>query len=132
MLQITRQSDYAIQLVSRLANLKSSERLSLRQFSKESTISFLFLQKIARRLKQAGLIDSLKGSRGGYILKNSTKNISFKDIVEAIEGSCGVVDCVKGKHLCNKVKKCQNQDVWQKVNNDILKMLENTFVIKSD
>ena len=130
MLQITRQSDYAIQLVNRLASLAEGERLSLRQFSNESTISFLFLQKIARLIKRAGIIDSRKGAKGGYVLKKSAKSISFKDIVETIEGPYGVVDCVKNKHLCNKIKHCQGQDAWRKVNNDILKMLENTFIIK--
>ena len=128
MLQITRQSDYAIQLVNRLAKLEPRERLSLRPFSRESNISFLFLQKIARQLKQARIIEATLGPSGGYRLKKPAKSISLKDIVEAVEGACGIVDCLKAESVCNKMGNCQSRKVWKKVNTKILKMLNDTLI----
>lgn len=127
MFQVSRQVDYATQLVQRLAELKEKETLSLRVFSNESNISFLFLQKIARALKKAGIVDSTKGSRGGYFLCADMRNVSLKTIFEAIEGPYGVVDCAKGN--CSKASGCTTKNIWLEINNDIMQKLEQTPVV---
>lgn len=127
MFQVSRQVDYAVQFVSRLAQLEAQQTLSLRTFSNESTISFLFLQKIARSLKQAGIIDSTKGARGGYFLVMPAGRISLMHVVEAIEGPYGVVDCVHG--MCNKTQDCKTKEVWLAINRDIVERLRKTPVV---
>lgn len=128
MIQISRQVDYAVQLLIRLGTLQNNETLSLRSFSKESNISFLFLQKIARLLKQAGLIVAHKGIHGGYSLAVPIEKISIKSAIEAVEGPYGIVDCTKGDHACTKSGNCQTKYLWQAINKDIVTHLENTSI----
>ncbi len=126
MIQISRQVDYAVQFLTRLAALQNRETLSLKSFSKESSISFLFLQKIARLLKKAGFIEAHKGIHGGYSLTISIENISIKSVIEAVEGPYGIVDCAKGEHACSKSGSCQTKYLWQAINKDIVTQLEKT------
>jgi len=130
MFTVSRQVDYAIQLVHRLAQLNENETLSLRVFSEESNISFLFLQKIARSLKLQGLVDSTKGARGGYKLGRLADQISVKDIIDAVEGPYAVVECAKVDHGCTKVTTCKTKDMWQEINKDITAKLETMSVLE--
>lgn len=130
MFTVSRQVDYAIQLVHRLAQLNENETLSLRVFSDESNISFLFLQKIVRSLKGAELVISSKGARGGYKLGRSADHISVKDIIDAVEGPYAVVECAKVDHGCTKVSTCKTKDIWQDLNQEITAKLEAMSVIE--
>ena len=88
----TKESDYAIQLLSMLA--QSQAPVSLRQFAERSRISFLFLQRIARKLRAAGLIEATQGRDGGYRLTRQAEQITLKEIADAIEGATATVACL--------------------------------------
>lgn len=127
--QVSRQADYAIQLVRRLAQLAPDTRISLSEFSRESSISFLFLQKIARRLKQAKIIDSTRGAHGGYFLVREAASLNLKEVVEAVEGTFGLVDCVRTPGSCGKVHTCSTKSIWEKMNQEVLTMLATTPIL---
>jgi len=128
-LQVSRQADYGVQLVRRLAQLDPGARLSLREFSGESNISFLFLQKIARRLKQTKIIDSTKGAHGGYFLVRAADGLMLKDVVEAIEGRFGLVDCIKNPGTCHKTQACSTRPLWEKINQEMAQLLATTPIV---
>ncbi len=131
MFQVSKQVDYAIALVGRLAELDQKQCLSLKKFSTESNISFLFLQKIARSLKQAGLVDSTKGPTGGYRIAKQIGKITLKDIIDAVEGGYSVVDCIKDENLCKKTRACKTKKIWRKMQKNIINELENTLLVNS-
>lgn len=128
MFQISRQVDYAIQFLHRLAELEGGETMSLKRFSEESTISFAFLQKIARILKQAGLIESKQGTSGGYSLSVPLESISIKRVIDVLEGQYTIVDCAKGENMCSKSAACKTKGMWLKINRNITTELENTSI----
>lgn len=123
MLQFTKEVDYGIQLISALAKLKKGELLSLRKFADETTISFLFLQRIAKKLREIGLIISVKGAQGGYKLNKDFKKITVKEIVESLEGECAVANCLKKDFCCGKGDSCCSKKVFKAVNDKIIKYL---------
>ena len=81
MIKISKQVDYAFQLISELSKLEKNALLSLKTFSIKSNISFLFLQKIARSLRGAKIIKSVKGKNGGYMLVKKADKISVKEVI---------------------------------------------------
>lgn len=91
----TKESDYAIQLLAMLAQTQAS--VSLRQFAERSRISFLFLQRIARKLRVAELIEATQGRDGGYRLARSAGEITLKEVTDAIEGKTATVACLSGQ-----------------------------------
>lgn len=130
MFLINKQVDYAVQFLLELAVLPPGKFLSLRIFSQNRNISFLFLQKIARILKSAGFIDAQKGVFGGYYLKCDSEKITLKNIVEAIEGKYSAMACMKEEHTCPITKICLSKNALYHVQEDILHTLNNYTLAK--
>lgn len=71
-------------LVSELA--ASPNRLvSLTEIGKTHGISLLFLKKLARNLKTAGIIESKEGAKGGYVLSRDARHVSVLEVMEAVQ-----------------------------------------------
>lgn len=106
MITLRRETDYAIHMLIYLKNSKL-DFVSLKTLSIATGISFLFLQKIARKLRQSGLINAGKGVSGGYGLNKDPKKITLKMIIEATEGATNMLPC-----LCKptKIRNCANSD----------------------
>ncbi len=117
----TKESDYAIQLLSMLAH--SQAPVSLRQFAERSRISFLFLQRIARKLRAAGLIDATQGRDGGYRLLRPAEQITLAAVKDAIEGATATVACLSGQ-ICPLAEHCVFPKRYAQLDIEISKVLE--------
>ncbi|MGH6615390.1 RrF2 family transcriptional regulator [Sphingomonas sp.] len=78
----------------------SDEPLSSRDIAELQGISHSFLAKIFPRLEKAGIVRASEGVRGGYLLARSPDDISFLDIVDAIEGRKPLFDCQDVRTRC--------------------------------
>lgn len=125
MLQFTKEVDYSIRLLIALSKFKKEKFLSLHNFSQDSKISFLFLQRIAKKLREAGLIKSIKGAQGGYQLSVDFKKITVKNLVEALEGEYAVVNCLKKGCECSNHACCDSQKVFMEINKKFVSYLKN-------
>lgn len=125
MLQFTKEVDYGIRLLVALSKLKKENFLSLRSFSQASKISFLFLQRIAKKLREAGMIKSIKGAQGGYQLSVDFKKVTIKNLVEALEGEYAVVNCLKKGCECPNAVCCDSQKVFIEINKKLVSYLNN-------
>lgn len=126
MVRVTKQIDYALQLLFALVSTDAQGSTSLRDISDESSISFLFLQKIAKLLKDAEIIEATRGAQGGYRLIKSPRDLTLKEIVEAVEGPFGVADCFKHGVVCELQETCQSRKALFSLNDHILDYLNKT------
>jgi len=69
-------------------------------------------------LKKAGFVKSYRGSNGGYVLAKKPKDISLKDIIEALEGPIEVADCLKKKG-CLIASRCPSVNIWKKLQKEL-------------
>jgi len=122
MFSLRKETDYALQLLKLLAK-NSRSFVSLKQASDITGLSFLFLQKIARKLRLAGLISAELGVEGGYKLKIPANKITLKRVVSVVEGGCSLWACCE-KGECQRRGKCLIDKKVKKINNKILKVLE--------
>ncbi len=81
---------------------KDGERISIREIARTICVSEAHLAKVILRLAHTGLISTTRGPGGGAVLAKKPKEISFLDIVEAIEGPLENSDCVFGKSKCSR------------------------------
>ncbi|MDD5043366.1 MAG: Rrf2 family transcriptional regulator [Patescibacteria group bacterium] len=123
MFTINRQSDYGLRLMVELAKNKDKKPVSLRKFAEKYGISFLFLQRLAGKLRQAKLIRSMRGSGGGYILTKKPAQIKLGDIFRALEGKVAVMRCLKGGKSCPAISACSTKKILFRLNCDINKAL---------
>lgn len=93
--------------------------LSLEAMSKDTLSPVGYLEQIAMMLKQNGLIKGARGAGGGYKLIRSPKDISVREVVEALEGPIAMLDCLGGREDCAKTSACKTRRVWSNIQKEI-------------
>lgn len=110
-MKITTKTDYAVILLSTLANA-GDKALSLERVAQTNKISEAYLQRIAARLKRAKLIEPKLGAYGGYRLAKPPAAISLYDVVEAVGDSLYTTRCSSPKDECPRHAHCPQADCW--------------------
>ena len=98
----------------------------LRQLAERQCISMKYMEQIIPLLKAAGLIRSARGARGGYTLARDPREISLRDIVQALEGPWSLVDCVDNPKLCDRTAHCVTYEIWYDIHKAMQEILEST------
>lgn len=88
----------------------TDDYLSLKEIADSMDLSAKFLEEISADLKSHGLVESKRGSYGGYRLARDPKKIKIKEIVEAIEGRTRTIGCQEG--ICPMSNLCNSKNFW--------------------
>jgi Rrf2 family protein len=83
-----------------------------------------YLAKLAQELRRAGLIRSVRGAHGGYMLAADPDEIEVMDIVRCLDGSVAPTECVESPKVCENSARCVTHEVWAEVNDAIHGVLE--------
>ncbi len=95
----------------------------IREIAERQKISDKYLEQIMLSLKKAGLVESIAGAKGGYMLTKKTCDIKALDIVEVLEGSLSPVPCTEHGGICERENNCAGRDLWLKVKKSIKDVL---------
>ena len=82
------------------------------------------VSKILKILTREGLVLSLRGARGGYMLTRQPSQISISQIIQAMDGPIGMTECSITPGLCTQESDCPVRANWQKVNRIVLQALD--------
>jgi Rrf2 family protein len=85
----------------------------LRNVAEDEQISIRYLEQIIISLKIYKLVKSIRGAGGGYTLARKPSEITVCQILEALEGSCGLVDCVEDSSFCDRLPTCASYEIWK-------------------
>ena len=124
MIQLSTKGRYGARLMLDLAVHYNDGFILLKDVAKRQNISDGYLEHLVPHLKTAGLINSLRGARGGYKLSKAPSEISLKEVVQALEGSLSPVECVNAPSVCKRVSFCVTRDIWKEVGEKISQTLE--------
>ncbi|RPJ84047.1 MAG: Rrf2 family transcriptional regulator [Acidobacteria bacterium] len=91
-MKITARVEYAVLALFELALGSSDRQVQAREISARQQIPLRFLEQILIQLKKAGLVKSVRGASGGYLLGKDAAHITLKDVVEAVEGELTLLD----------------------------------------
>ena len=125
-MQITRQADYAMRAVAYLSNLGPDQRAATSQIAEDQQIPPSFLAKIVSQLSVAGLLQTSRGARGGVSLARTPEEISFLEVVEAIDGPILINECVTDGGSCTFGDTCKLRPVFCDAQADLVNRLEAT------
>jgi Rrf2 family protein len=121
-MQLSRKADYALRAVAYVSQLKKNELASIGRIAKARNIPREFLAKILKELTRAGILVSFQGVTGGYRLARPAREVSFLDVIEAMEGPVAVNLCVDGSHTgCTRDKGCEIRPFFVKQQDLIIK-----------
>ena len=93
-MRLSTRGRYGTRLMVDLAQHYADGPVSLAEIAKRQDLSAKYLEQLIILLKGAGLIRSVRGRRGGYMLARRPEEISVGEIVETLEGKLSLVDCV--------------------------------------
>ena len=104
-----------------LARYSENEPVSISSIAMRQGISERYLEQIVALLKKAGLVKSIRGASGGYVLAKDMQEISVGDVLRALEGSLEPVRCAAyySEEGCTSSDGCVTKYVWQKINESI-------------
>ncbi|MDC7220393.1 MAG: Rrf2 family transcriptional regulator [Spirochaetales bacterium] len=118
-MKLSTKSRYASRLMIRLAMEEGTEPLQLNEIARQEKISEKYLSQIVIPLRRAGLIESVRGARGGYRLNKPLNDISLFDVVLAMEGGVDIVNCMVNGEKCQRTAQCATYQVWDDVSHAI-------------
>lgn len=107
-----------------LAQHYSEGPIFLKDIAQRQGISEKYLWQLIHPLKATGLINSTRGAHGGYLLAKAPGQITLKEIMQVVEGSLALVDCVDNASICSRADTCITRDVWQEATQGMLQALE--------
>lgn len=122
MLKLSKQSDYATVLLSHLASTQG-QICNVSELSKATQVSPPMASKTLKILARAGLVDSERGSGGGYRLSREPADISIADIIGAVDGPIALTQC-SSHDGCALESHCQIRPHWQIINSTIIDSLK--------
>jgi FeS assembly SUF system regulator len=107
-MRLTSLADYAVVMMAAAARHQAGARLSATTLAEETGIPLPTAQKLTGRLAAAGLLETTRGTGGGFRLARHAGEISLADIVEAVEGPIVMTSCVDTeRHECVLESACQ-------------------------
>lgn len=120
-MKLSTKGRYGLRALIDLAQYSENEPVSITSIAARQGISERYLEQLMGKLKKAGLIKSIRGAGGGYVLDRELKDISVGDVLRALEGNLEPVEC-SGLHPeegCSSSGECVTKYVWQRINDSI-------------
>jgi len=114
-IRVSTKGRYGTRLMVNLARHSNSgnKAVILKSVAAEEEISIRYLEQIIIPLKIYKLVKSIRGAGGGYTLARKPSEITVCQILEALEGSCGLVDCVEDEDFCERRPSCASYEIWK-------------------
>lgn len=127
LMQIPRKIEYALRAMIHLAdNPEGVARGS--EIARAEHIPKYYLEKVIRDLMRGGLVRARRGPGGGYQLARPPESISFRDVIEAVEGPIALNLCVEGAPQCSLQPTCRMFRVWEEGQRMLLDIFSHTTI----
>jgi Rrf2 family protein len=128
-MQVSRKVDYALRAVIHLADEEAAERIcSVSEIASRERIPRQFLEKIVQDLIHKGLVRSRRGPRGGYVLARPADQVTFRDVIEAVEGPIALNNCTGGHPDCSLIGACGMERIWREGQRRVMDLFQTTTI----
>ena len=127
-------AEYGVRVLVELARRDGDDPVPLSDVAETDGLPLAYLEHLVARLRKAGLVDSRRGARGGYLLARPADQITMAEVVEALEGSIAPIECISegadGTLVCSRESDpdhvCPTKLLWTRVRGSIVTTLQET------
>lgn len=127
-MKLSTRSRYGTRLLLDLARSRHKGPVQISEISNRQNISVKYLEQLIRPLKQAELVTSVRGPKGGHVLVKNPEEITLGEIVRLFEGQSDLVDCVSYPEKCPMADDCTVRLAWQSATQALYKNLDETTI----
>ena len=125
-MKLSTRSRYGMRAALELAIEYGKGPLQIRAIAHRQGISNKYLEQLIAVLKSAGLVKSVRGPKGGYLLAKPPAQITLYQVFRALEGPVYTVECLEHEDFCPRYTDCLTRQVWSEMNKAIVGVLEST------
>jgi Rrf2 family protein len=125
-MRLTTKCRYGTRAMIELGKAYGKGPLHLSHIAEQQKISAKYLVHLLASLNAAGLVRTVRGPRGGYLLNRPPSKIKLIEMYRVLEGTTSPVACVDDPTLCQESKGCAARDVWARIGDAIRDVLEST------
>ena len=126
-LHFSTRSEYGVRLMVELARHVGSGPVSLTEMAEHEELPRPYLEQLVSSLREAGLVTSTRGARGGYELARDPAHIHMNDVVTALEGPIAPMLCAStdghAHDRCARVGTCTVERLWRRVRDAVVEAL---------
>ena len=119
MLRLSKSTDYGIRILAHLARDEPGVTHNAREVAEDLYLPVPMVSKVMKSLARAGVLDSHRGSKGGFSLAQRPEDLSVADMIAALEGPVALTECQIGPFLCQHEGTCSVQEPWSVINRSV-------------
>jgi Rrf2 family cysteine metabolism transcriptional repressor len=125
-MKLSTKGRYGLRAMLDLALNGDNGPITIHAIAQRQEISERYLEQLLIPLKQAGMVKSVLGSQGGYVLGRAPQDISVGDIIRVMEGPLAPVECVSelNPDECKRADMCVTRIIWAKLRDSITEILD--------
>jgi len=128
MLRISKLTDYATVIMTHIAHNPAALHAAT-DIAKETGFTLPTVSKILKLLVKANLLESKRGTKGGYVLQGGIADINIAQIITAIEGPISMTECATDIGSCDQEASCEIKGNWSLINRKIYSALEDVKLV---
>jgi len=129
-MRLTSKGRYAVSAMVDLNKQQNSGPVTLAAISERQFISLSYLEQLFRCLRGSGLVRSVRGPGGGYLLAKEAEEISVADIIRAVNEPVRTTMCENGVRGCHRGNRCDTHQLWEALGQHIYRFLDAVSLAK--
>ena len=123
-MKLSTRSRYGMRAVLELALEYGKGPLQINTIAQREGISNKYLEQLVAILKSSGLLKSVRGPKGGYLLAKPPTQVTLYEVFRVLEGPMDIVDCLVHEDFCPRCSDCITRQVWSKIANAMVDVLD--------
>jgi Rrf2 family transcriptional regulator, cysteine metabolism repressor len=123
-MKLSTRTRYGIRAMLELAENYGKEPVQLKTIACHQNISAKYLEQLMIILKSAGIVRSVMGPKGGYLLARPADRIKVSDCFNCLEGPIITTECVRDNNACQYTVDCIASELWSEVQDAIMSVLQ--------
>ncbi len=123
-MKLSTRTRYGVRAILELAENGGKEPMQLKAIARRQDISAKYLEQLMAVLKSAGLIRSVRGAKGGYVLARPSNEIRLSEVFHCLEGTVTTTECVEDEKYCQRAAGCAARLLWVQIHEEIENILD--------
>lgn len=124
-MRLSTRGRYGLKAMYQLAIYYGEGPIPLKEIAQKEELSENYLEQLVSQLRREGLLESVRGAQGGYMLAMPPKKITVGNILRILEGNLGPADCImEDEFQCEREEDCITKFVWMRIKESIDKVVD--------